>query len=53
MNKMKHIKRLLGIACFCISLIFGAYVLAFQDVPQSSISQDITISAVDCLTAIV
>jgi len=50
---MKHIKRSLGIACFCISLIFGAYVLTFQDAPQSSISQEINMSAVDCLTIIV
>lgn len=50
---MQHIKRSLGIVCFCISLIFGAYVLTFQEVPQSSISQEISMSAVDCLTAIV
>ena len=53
MNKMKHLKQSFGIACFCISLTFGIYVLAFQDAPHSGISLNISISSSDSTTNIV
>ena len=31
------IKRILGITCFCISLLFGIYTLAIQDINSTRI----------------
>ncbi len=40
----EKIKNILGITCFCISLIFGVYVLAIQDINNTRIIEDSTTS---------